>query len=238
MAGQKALTREQMRELDRIAIEDYGIPGLILMENAGTACAAAASRMLGGAEGKCVLILAGRGNNGGDGFVVARHLSNRGADVAVLLLAAVDEVLEGGGDAATNLRIALAMDIPVEQVPTAQQVREAMRQRAAPDLLVDALLGTGISGEVREPFASAIRSINETDAPVLAVDVPSGLDCDTGEPLGAAVRADRTVTFAALKAGMTQPGAERFTGPVTVAQISIPQQLIAAKTRQWQREEG
>ncbi|MFO8006971.1 MAG: NAD(P)H-hydrate epimerase [Candidatus Brocadiia bacterium] len=238
MSDTIAFTREQMRELDRAAIEEYGIPGLILMENAGRACAEAASEMLGGAQGNRVLVLAGKGNNGGDGFVVARHLSNWCADVQALLLSGTDEVLAGGGDAAANLRIALAMDIPIQEAATADAVRIALRARPAPDLLVDALLGTGINGEVREPFAGAIAALNEADAPVLAVDIPSGLDCDTGEPLGAAVHADRTVTFGALKVGMTRPGAEQFTGPVTVAEISIPRQLIAAKVQQWQLEEG
>ncbi len=226
MKSDLAATRDQIRELDRTAIEDYGIPGLILMENAGRACARAADEMLGGADGRKATILCGRGNNGGDGFVVARHLSNWGADVLVLLAARTEDALAQEGEAATNLRIILDMDIPVKEVPAPGQVAEALRERADSDLIVDALLGTGVRGEVKEPFRSAIEAVNECGCPVLAVDVPSGLDCDTGEALGAAIRADRTVTFVLSKVGFTQPGAQQYTGRVEVAEIGIPRRAI------------
>ncbi|MHC4480429.1 MAG: NAD(P)H-hydrate epimerase [Planctomycetota bacterium] len=219
-------TRDQIRELDRIAIEDYGVPGLILMENAGRRCACAAAEMLGDPAGRRVAILCGRGNNGGDGFVVARHLTNWGAGVEVLLLAAVDEVLGGSDETSANLRIVQSMGIPLVEAPEAGQFRRALGERTDSDLLVDGLLGTGIRGEVREPFLSAIRAVNECAAPVLAIDVPSGLDCDTGEPLGEAVRAERTVTFVCRKVGFAQPGAEQYTGRVEVAEISIPRAAV------------
>lgn len=226
MHSEFAATRQQMRELDRIAIEQYGIEGVILMENAGRCCARAADRMLGGAEGRKVTVLCGRGNNGGDGFVVARHLTNWGADADVLLLTAIEEVLDRGNEPAVNLRIVRNMGIPVHEAHSAEEIVQAVRARADADLLVDGLLGTGVSGAVREPFRSAIGAINECDCPVLAIDVPSGLDCDTGEPLGVAVRADRTVTFACNKVGFTQPGAEEYTGQVEVAEISIPRAAV------------
>jgi NAD(P)H-hydrate epimerase len=226
MTEQRVATREQIRKLDGIAIEEYGIEGVILMENAGRRCARAAADMLGDPADKTVAVLCGRGNNGGDGFVVARHLSNWGARVEVLLLAAADDVLAGGGETSANLRIILNMGIRVREVPSAGQVAEALRQQCGSDLLVDALLGTGARGEVREPFLSAIRAVNEAGCRVLAIDVPSGLDCDTGKPLGEAVRAERTVTFVCSKAGFARPGADLYTGKVAVAEISIPRAAI------------
>ncbi len=219
-------TRSQIRELDRIAIEEYGIDGLILMENAGRWCARSADRMVGGAAGRRVVVLCGPGNNGGDGFVVARHLSNWEADVGVLLLGRVEEALLGPREAATNLRITRNMSTEVRELASAPDAAQAIRDCSDSDLLVDALLGTGMHGEVREPFRSAIAAVNKCDCPVLAVDVPSGLDCDTGRPLGEAVRADRTVTFVLNKAGFTRPGARDYTGEVEVAEISIPRAAI------------
>jgi NAD(P)H-hydrate epimerase len=221
-----AATRDQIRELDRIAISEYGMDGLILMENAGRWCARVAARMLGGTEGKKATIVCGPGNNGGDGFVVARHLSNWGANVGVLLLARVEDVLRGSQEAAANLRIILNMGIAAREISSAEEAAQAIRECAGSDLLVDALLGTGTHGEIREPFFAAINAINECACPVLAVDVPSGLDCNTGEPLGTAVRADRTVTFVLNKVGFTQPKAREYTGQVEVAEISIPRAAI------------
>lgn len=226
MTGEFAATRDQIRELDRAAIEDYGIPGLVLMENAGRACARAAGEMLGGTAGKKVTILCGRGNNGGDGYVVARHLSNWGADVEVLLVAEMADALAREGEAATNLRIILSMGVPVREVPAADEVARAIGDRCDSDLIVDALLGTGVRGEVKEPFRSAIQAVNDCQCPVLAIDVPSGLDCDTGRALGIAVRADRTVTFVLNKVGFAKPGARQYTGAVEVAEISIPRSAI------------
>lgn len=226
MNNEFAATREQVRELDRAAIEDYGVQGLILMENAGRRCARVAADMIGGAQGKRVTVLCGKGNNGGDGFVVARHLSNWGALVGVLLLAAIEDVLAEANEASVNLRIILNMGIPVDEVPSAEEVVRAVRERAGADLLVDGLLGTGVRGEVRDPFRSAIEAVNECNRPVLAIDVPSGLDCDTGQPLGTAVRAERTVTFVCNKLGFTRPGARQYTGLVEVAEISIPRAAI------------
>jgi hydroxyethylthiazole kinase-like uncharacterized protein yjeF len=221
-----AATREQARELDRIAMQDYAIDGLILMENAGRACALAAAQMLGSAREARVVILAGKGNNGGDGYVVARHLANWGARVRVLLLGTVSEVLAGEGETASNLNIILKMGIPVDELASAGQVERALDECAGSDLLVDALLGTGIRGEVRQPYRSAIEALNRSGLPVLAIDVPSGLDCDTGAPMGAAVHARLTVTMAVNKVGFSLPGAGAYTGRVEVAEISIPRAAI------------
>jgi hydroxyethylthiazole kinase-like uncharacterized protein yjeF len=231
-----AATREQARELDRIAMQDYAIPGVILMENAGRACARSAAEMLGSAQDAFVLVLAGKGNNGGDGYVVARHLFNWGARIRVLLLASKDEVLSGKGETADNLRVVLKMGIPVDELDSARDVERALAEHSDADLIVDALLGTGVSGEVREPYRGAIEALNRVGRPVLAVDVPSGLDCDSGEPLGAAVRARVTVTMAVNKIGFTRPGAGVYTGRVEVAEISIPRAAIERKAAERQPE--
>lgn len=236
MQADFAATREQIRELDRIAIEEYGVPGVILMENAGRWCARTADRMLEGARGKTVTTVCGKGNNGGDGFVVARHLANWGAEVSVLLLGRAEEVAEDGGEAAVNLRIALKMGLAVRELETQPDVAEALRGHAETHLLVDALLGTGLTSEVRQPYRTAIERINAAPAPVLSVDVPSGLNCNTGRALGVAVRADRTVTFALRKQGFDRPGAEAHTGRVEVAEISVPRAAIERKLAEWTSE--
>jgi len=230
VTAQRLLTREQVRAVDRVAIEQYGIPGVVLMENAGRACARAAAEMMGDAADAGAVVLCGRGNNGGDGFVIARHLSNGGARVRIVLLGSAEDVLGGGGDAAVNLRIALNMALPLREAPSGSEAAEAIRSLAGADLIVDAMLGTGARGEVREPVRSAIEALNDCGRPVLAVDVPSGLDCDTGRPMGLAVRAARTVTFVAAKVGFAQPGAEDYTGVIEVAEIGLPRAVLDEAT--------
>ena len=233
MKREFALTRDQAREIDRLAMERYGVRGLILMENAGLACTRAAGEMLEGVENPEVVIFCGTGNNGGDGFVVARHLWNRGIDVRTCLTGEVEEVLEKGTDASVNLEIARKMEIPVEELASEEDVGSAVAGASEADLIVDALLGTGISGEVRGIYAPLIEGINGAGAPVLAVDIPSGLDCDTGEVLGVAVRARRTVTFVLQKRGQTAPHARDYVGRLQVAEISVPRQLVKEKVEEW-----
>ncbi len=236
MVPKRAVTREQVRELDRIAIQEYGVSGLILMENAGRHCAVAAAEMLDGAEGRRVVVLCGAGNNGGDGFVVARHLSNWGADVHCYLLSEINSMLRRGNEASVNLEICLNMELPVTEVTAPEGLPAVSDACAHCDLIVDAMLGTGAHGSVREPYLSAVRTINESPAPVLAVDIPSGLDADEGEPLGVAVKAARTVTFAVAKIGLTKPAAGPYTGRVDVVEISIPRRVIEEKLLEWQTE--
>ena len=221
----RTMTRAEVREFDRHAMEDLGVPGVVLMENAGRQAADQAERMLGQAGGARALVVAGRGNNGGDGFVVARHLTVRGHDARVLLLA---DPAQLAGDAATNFRLLGPLGITATRLPDDPAGLRAAIAGAADraDLLVDALLGTGLSGEVREPFRSGVEAVNAGAAargtPVLAIDIPSGLDADRGVPLGVAVRATATVTFAAAKTGFTAPGAQAYTGRVVVADIGVP----------------
>jgi NAD(P)H-hydrate epimerase len=214
-------TRDEVRAFDRYCIERLGIPGIVLMENAGRQIAEAARGMVRGAPGPRVLVLAGRGNNGGDGYVVARHLALGGLAAETAVLAARGQI---EGDADTNLRILEAMGLPVHVLagPADETVREVRRLLAQADLIIDGLLGTGARGEIREPYATAIAAVNETGKPVLAIDIPSGLDCDTGRPLGPTLRAAKTVTMAALKIGFRNPEAAAYTGEIVVADIGAP----------------
>jgi NAD(P)H-hydrate epimerase len=211
------LTREQVREVDRLAVERYGIPGIVLMENASRGVADVAEEMLRQAGRTRVLILCGGGNNGGDGLAAARHLHNRGCDVTVGLCT---DPAGYKGDAGINWQIVQAMKIPC-LAASADAIA-----RSDADLIIDAIFGTGLSQRPRPPFEEIARAVNERGRRVLAVDLPSGLDCDTGQPLGACIRADRTVTFVAEKAGFGNPGAKAFTGEITVAEIGCPRELI------------
>ncbi|MCX5675058.1 MAG: NAD(P)H-hydrate epimerase [Planctomycetota bacterium] len=225
MADPIFATRDEVRAFDRYCIERLGIPGIVLMENAGRQIAEAARAMVRGAAGPRVLILAGRGNNGGDGYVAARHLALSGLPAETAVLAARSQI---EGDADTNLRILEAMGLPVHVLagPTDESVRQVRRLLATADLIIDGLLGTGARGEIREPYASAIAAVNETGKPVLAIDIPSGLDCDTGRPLGPTLRAAKTVTMAAPKIGFRNPEAAAYTGEVVVADIGAPYKRI------------
>lgn len=218
------MTRDQVREFDRHAIEDLGIPGIVLMENAGRQAADEAERLLAAARGRRALVVAGRGNNGGDGFVVARHLLVRGCEPSVLLIAEEEKL---AGDALANFRLLVPLGIQVDVCSgdAATVTAAVAKASATADLIVDALLGTGLAGDVREPLRSAIEAINRagsTGTPVLAIDIPSGLDADSGRPLGEAVRATATVTFVAAKIGFTATEALPYTGRWVVADVGVP----------------
>jgi NAD(P)H-hydrate epimerase len=219
VAEQPALSRDAVRDVDRVAIEDFGVPGIVLMENAGRN--AAELLWAQGLNGP-VVVCCGKGNNGGDGFVVARHLENRGADVRVLLFADPESL---HGDAATNWRIVQKAGIPLTVFAGDVDLAalDAELQDAA--WIVDALLGTGITGTIRGPYAKIIAAINASSSKVFAVDLPSGLDCDRGEPLGVCVRADVTATFVARKTGFESPAAKEWLGKVHVLDIGIPRAL-------------
>ena len=219
----RPMTRAEVREVDRRAIEEFGIPGMVLMENAGRGAADIAQAMLAGIDAPRVLILCGKGNNGGDGFVMARHLHNRGVPVETFYAGKAADAGEGDGGA--NLRIVQKMSIPLAEVLTPEEVAALADPLAHYDLIVDALLGTGLQGEPREPTRSLIAAANASGRPVLAVDIPSGLDCDTGQALGDAVRATRTATFVAHKMGFTKPEARAYCGAVTVVDIGVPRCL-------------
>ena len=221
----KSLTREEMRELDRKAIEEYQIPGIVLMENAGRNVAEEAVKETDDPQREKIAIVCGKGNNGGDGFVAARHLSNKGIPAEVFIFAKTTDIPKES-DAGINLRILLNMKIPVKEYIDLQAVNDALDDLKNATMLIDALFGTGLSGEVREPFTTLIRGINTLKKKIIAVDIPSGLDCDTGNVLGAAIKAGKTVTFAACKKGFYLGEGPNHTGEIVVTDISIPGELL------------
>ena len=225
------LLAEEMRALDRAAEEEIGIPGLVLMENAGRAVADAAEKLLGSCCHKKVLIFAGKGNNGGDGSGAGRWLHNRGAEVTLVLACTAEEL---SGSAADELQYYIACGATVLEVTDADDnLRFAEIENLAlqADLLIDALLGTGFSGKMRSLFIRLCGCINRVKeknpaCQVLAVDIPTGVNADTGETDGSAVRADATVTMALPKLGLyLYPGAEH-TGAIQVADIGMPASLL------------
>jgi len=219
-----------MAECDRRAVEEYGIPGVVLMENAGRGVARIAETLLGNVTGKEVVVFCGKGNNGGDGFVVARHLFNAGARVRVFLVGKKSEVK---GDAATNLHIAERMGLPLQELAAAEHIPDL----GSTSLVVDALLGTGLQGNVHGALAEVIEIINGLRAPVLAIDVPSGLNSDVGSILGVAVRATATATMAALKRGLLFSPGREHAGVVEVVDIGMPSALLRGENVDtWQVE--
>ncbi len=216
----KIVTAEQMRELDRKAVEEYGVPRLTLMENAGLAVAEAAYRRTEACLERPIAVVCGRGNNGGDGFVAARHLRMMGRRPVVFLAASKEAVT---GEARENLVRLGEVGLDATEINDATAVAAACRETG---LIIDALLGTGLTGEVRGLAGDLIEAMNECGRQVLAVDIPSGLHSDTGKPLGRAVQAVETVTMGLPKIGLyLYPGMD-YTGPVTVADIGFPDDLV------------
>ncbi|MBI4772564.1 MAG: NAD(P)H-hydrate dehydratase [Deltaproteobacteria bacterium] len=217
------VTAEEMRILDRRTIEEVGVPGSVLMENAGRTAYQIADRCFGPFRGKRICVLAGRGNNGGDGFVLARYFFEDEARVQVFLLSSMDRVT---GDARINLDICRKLGVPIHEVLSEDDLPASETQWAHAYLLVDALLGTGLSSEVRGLYGKAIQAMNRFPAKVLAVDIPSGLDSNRGVALGEAVQADVTVTFGLPKIGQVIYPGRALTGALYCANISIPRRLI------------
>jgi NAD(P)H-hydrate epimerase len=216
------LTRTQVRDLDRRAIAEYGLPGLVLMENAGRGAAELVRSL--NVNRERILILCGPGNNGGDGFVMARHLQNAGLDADVLLFGEIDKL---PADARTNAQV-WAKCGPLWTAPATGELDVEVRRiiDGARGWIVDALFGTGLSRALVEPFAGLVAAVNARGLPVFAVDLPSGLDCDTGLPLGPTVRATHTATFVAPKVGFRTPAAAPYLGAVTVIDIGAPKKLV------------
>ncbi len=216
----RTLTRQQARLLDRRASEEFGIPSVVLMENAGRGVADTLQRL--GIAGP-VVVACGKGNNAGDGFVVARHLDLRGYAVRVLLWA---EPAELTGDAGVNYQIVAKSRIPLEVFGPRHDAERLRRALEGAGWVVDALLGTGAQGTPRPPLDAVIDSLNASGIPILAVDLPSGLDCDTGEPSAHTIRAAHTCTFVAPKAGFFQPRAAPYLGTIHVLDIGAPRALV------------
>lgn len=214
----KLVTASEMRELDRRAIQEFGIPSVVLMENAGRTTYEILRREFPSLQGE-VAVVAGRGNNGGDGFVVARYLANAGIPVAVFLLGQRDRV---SGDARVNLEILAHLGIAVEEVLAEADLNPTIHRLAKAGLILDALLGTGLTSPVTGLMAALIERINHLRAKVLAVDIPTGLSADTGEVLGVALKAQVTVTYGWPKLGQVLPPGRDYVGRLWQVDISIP----------------
>jgi NAD(P)H-hydrate epimerase len=225
---ERALSRDQVREVDRLAMEQLGIPGLLLMEDAGLGATLALLQRFTPARGARapIQVLCGAGNNGGDGWVVARQLLCRGYAVRVVELAPSERL---PADAALQRRLALSCGVPAIALGDLDPLRDLPAGLRAAPLVVDALLGTGFRGEVREPLASVLLLVREaqeaTGVPVVALDLPSGLDADDGSAAAVCIRADLTVTFVAPKTGFATPGARQYTGEVVVVPLGTPPDL-------------
>jgi len=216
------LSRLQVRTVDRLAVERYGMTSLVLMENAGRNAAEIIRREYG-SVGRAI-IFCGSGNNGGDGCVIARHLHNASWVVRLVM---AGERSRLSPDAAANLGIVETMPISIVDAPDAALQRRAVSLITSDDVVVDALLGTGFSGTVRSPTDELIRALNDAERrSVVSIDVPSGLDCDTGAADSAAIRADWTITFVARKIGFDRSSAANYLGRVEVADIGAPRELV------------
>jgi NAD(P)H-hydrate epimerase len=219
----KILTAAQMREIDRKTIVEIGIPGPVLMENAGLQVVRAIRERFPDPKKETFAVVAGKGNNGGDGLVVARHLLNLGASPLILLLAAKDEVK---GDAAVNLRIAEKIGLEVIETPTPERWQANRRDLLRSTVIIDALFGTGLLKPLDGLYARAVADINASRAFKVAVDIPSGLSSDTFKLIGPAVKADLTVALAAPKIAHIFPPAADVVGDLVVAGISMPDFLF------------
>ena len=227
-----SFTRESARELDRLALEEFGLPGIVLMENAAIGLADEILERLDAMGGRRVAVCCGPGNNGGDGLAAARHLANAGAEVTVFIM---DNAGREGTDAGVHRRVVERMGLPVVVVREGDEVTLRVgggdSGDAPPDVILDAVLGTGLSRPPEGAALALIRAINaagDKGAFVVSADLPSGLDADTGAPLDddATVRAAVTVTFAGLKAGFASMDAQGFVGELVVVDIGVPIGLL------------
>ena len=209
----------EMQEMDRLTIEEMGIPGVVLMENAARGASRVFLAHFAPPPDSRVLILCGRGNNGGDGYVMARVLHKNGLKVAVLVLAEFNKI---AGDALVNLKILRRMGLDILEVTSEQQWKKQRRLLKDCDFIIDGLLGTGLNSPVRGFYARVIEEVNRVDKPVTAIDIPSGLNADTGQVMGVAVQAELTVTFGFPKIGhLVYPGAG-LVGRLVGIDIGIP----------------
>ncbi|MBP9891751.1 MAG: NAD(P)H-hydrate epimerase [Planctomycetes bacterium] len=260
MAAPKTLTREQCRRLDAMAIEEYGLASIVLMENAGRACANEVEKMLlsggvaraldklaqGGSRddiprnveeldawksglGKArspIIVVCGPGNNGGDGLVIARTLINRGHPVETFFVGDIEKLADASADVRKNAELLRGMGAGIGEIFSAAQMEGVRGRLADAPVIVDALFGTGLSRALEDPYLALAQHVNESAAPVLAVDIPSGLDADNGNVLGFAIRATVTLTFMAPKPGFYLNAGPACCGAVKVAEIGIPRMFI------------
>src|SRR5262245_40325924 len=219
----RVLNTQQMREADRRTIDEIGIPSLVLMENAGRQAVAAMEAMYSDLLERQVAVLCGRGNNGGDGFVVARTLVQRGGDVSVFVVGRIADVR---GDARTNLEILGRLGHTVVEIGDSQAWELHFSEVRDRTLIVDAIFGTGLNAPVSGLIESVIADVNASGIPIVAIDLPSGLSADSHEPIGPAIEAGLTVTLAAPKLPLVLPPGETRAGDIVIADIGIPAEVL------------
>lgn len=217
---QKVVTSQEMREMDRYTIKQLGIPGMVLMENAGIGTHRVIQELIDELPDPIVYLFCGKGNNGGDGFVVGRHLWDNGATVQIYVVGTEDELK---GDALNNYKIIKKLKIPVKFITTKKDLENISKQN--PDVVVDALLGTGIKGAVHGFMKNVIDSLNELHCPIVAVDIPSGLNADSPAVEGSVIQADATVTMALPKYCHVFYPAKEYVGDLYIADIGIPRTI-------------
>jgi len=219
----RVLNTAQMREADRRTIEEIGIPSLVLMENAGRQAVAAMEAMYSDLMDRQIAVLCGRGNNGGDGFVVARTLVQRGGDVSVFLLGRVAEVR---GDARINLEILGRLGVTVVEIADSQAWELHFSEVSDCTLIVDAIFGTGLNAPLSGLIESVVADVNASAIPVVAIDLPSGLSADSPDSIGPSIEAGLTVTLAAPKLPLVLPPGETHAGDIVIADIGIPADVL------------
>ena len=225
MPSMRVLTAGQMREADRRTIEELGVPSLVLMENAGREVASAIEQAFPDLVGRRVAILCGRGNNGGDGFVVARLLHQRGVHVSVFLVGRASEVK---GDALANLESVRALDLPMAEIGRQLEWERLAQEFARHTLIVDALFGTGLSAPLTGLLAEIVEGVNRAGVPIVSIDLPSGLSADSHDVIGPCIRATLTVTLGAPKLPVVLSPASAMAGRLVVADIGIPPSVVEA----------
>ena len=225
------VTAKEMQEMDRRTIEDFGIPGMVLMENAGRGATRFLLEQFPDIENKRIGVIAGRGNNGGDGYVMARYLKQKGVHVTVYLLTLANRVQ---GDAEANLKFLKPLDVPLVEIPDEASFSKYQSEMAGVDLWIDAILGTGLRSDVKGYFKTVIEFINGLHKPVFAVDIPTGLNSDTGQVCGTCLRASATATFAFAKTGHKIHPGMQYTGALNIVDIGIPSPIVEeVMPRQW-----
>ena len=219
----RILNAAQMREADRFTIEDIGIPSLVLMENAGRQVVAALEAAYESRLNGRVAVLCGRGNNGGDGFVVARTLLQRGIDAAVFVVGALTDVR---GDAKVNLEILGRLGVTVVEISDEQSWELHFSEISQCTLIIDAIFGTGLKSPLAGMMETVVADVNASSIPIVSIDLPSGLSADTPHILGDCIDASMTVTLAAPKLPLVLPPGEEHAGDVVIADIGIPHEVI------------
>lgn len=216
------VTASQMKNIDRTAIERHKVPAKKLMEKAGKAVASEARKLV--KRGSHVLVIAGYGNNGGDGFVAARYLKTEGYSITLFLVGRPKIMSR---EAEANLGSIIDLECPASLMSTSGEMERAFSNMDRCQMVIDAVFGTGIKAELDQFYVSLIEKINSLKVPIVSVDIPSGLNADTGEPASAAIKATKTVTLALPKLGFKNPLSKKYTGDVIVADIGIQKTIIS-----------